>query len=282
MSEERSLKRGEGMKTILVDDKELAFRVFEKELKGLQGIQIVGKFSSAYEAIEYVSNHEVELAFVDIQTGTHNGIDLAKALREINPKMLLIFITDHEEYAMASIKLNAVAYLLKPYTKEELAYAVESAFLLSRRNYPKLYARTFGHFDFFVNGKPIMFKSAKAKELMVLLIDRQGGTITTDQIIATLWEERPNDEATQNLASKIVKTLQDELANAGVEDLIISSRGVKRIDTERFDCDLYDLLAGNEDISKIFLGEYLSEYSWAEPRASALVQLYKKELMDNY
>ena len=36
-----------------------------------------------------------------------------------------------------------------------------------------------------------MFKSAKAKELLALLIDRQGGTVTTDQVIGTLWEDRP-------------------------------------------------------------------------------------------
>ena len=163
-----------------------------------------------------------------------------------------------------------------------MRYAIESAMLLSKRNSPRLFARTFGHFDFFVNGKPIMFKSNKAKELMALLIDRQGGTVTTDQIIATLWEDRPNDEATQNLCSKIVKTLQDELEKAGVRDLIISSRGVKRIDTEKFDCDLYELLAGNEATAKIFLGEYLSEYSWAEARCSALISRYHNELSDMY
>ncbi len=54
-------------------------------------------------------------------------------------------------------------------------------------------ARTFGYFDLFVDERPVMFKSAKAKELLAVLVDRQGGTVTTDQIIGTLWEDRPND-----------------------------------------------------------------------------------------
>ena len=270
------------MKTIMVDDSLQDFIAFEEMVKKLSDIKLIGKFESASEAIKFVSDNEIDLAFIDIQMIEMNGIELAKVLKTIRPSLVLVFIIDSEDQTMGSIKMNAAGYLVKPYTQEELAYVVESALLLSRRKMPKLFARTFGHFDFFVNGKPIMFKSAKAKELMALLIDRQGGTVTSDQIIATLWEDRPNDDATQSLTSKIVKTLQEELASVGVMDLIIVSRGVKRIDTDRFECDLYELLAGNETVLKNFMGDYLVDYSWAESRASTLVQVYKKELFDNY
>ena len=270
------------MKTIIVDNNLQECMLLGEKIKHFVDIKLIGKFDSASDAIEFVNKNEVVLAFINIQMKDVNGVELAKILKVICPTILFVFITDHEDNTVGSIKLNAAGYLVKPYTQEELAYVVESALLLSRRKMPKLFARTFGHFDFFVNGKPIMFKSAKAKELLALLIDRQGGTVTSDQIIATLWEDRPNDDATQSLTSKIVKTLQEELANAGVVDLVIVSRGVKRIDTERFECDLYELLAGNEIVLKNFMGDYLVDYSWAESRASTLVQVYKKELFDNY
>ena len=270
------------MKAIIVDDNLQECKLFEDKIKGFSDVRLIGKFETPSDTVEFISKNEVVLAFINIQMKETNGIELSKIIKTICPSMLFVFITEDEDHTVGSIKLNAAGYLVKPYTYEELAYVVESALLLSRRKMPKLYARTFGHFDFFVNGKPIMFKSAKAKELLALLVDRQGGTVTSEQVIATLWEDRPNDDATQNLSSKIVKTLQEELANAGVVDLVISSRGVKRIDTERFECDLYELLAGNEFVLKGFMGDYLVDYSWAEARASALIQVYKRELLDNF
>ena len=141
--------------------------------------------------------------------------------------------------------------------QDELQYAVDSAVLLARRRQKRVYARTFGYFDLFVNGRAVMFKSAKAKELLALLIDRRGGTLTTDQIISVLWEDRPNDESTQNLCSKITKTLQKELDEYGIGDILIQKRGVRSIDVERIDCDMFELMKGNNDAENCFLGDYM-------------------------
>lgn len=173
---------------------------------------------------------------------------------------------------MDAIRLHAAGYLLKPYTQEELEYAIESARLLSRRSKKRIFIKTFGHFDVFVDGEQIMFRSGKAKEMLALLVDRQGGTVNTDQIIGTLWENRPNDEATQNLCSKVARNLAKELKENGVENLLIATRGIRRVNTEIFDCDLYDLLNGDLHAKKEFSGEYMLEYSWAENRMGQLLK----------
>ena len=115
-----------------------------------------------------------------------------------------------------------------------------------------------------------MFKSAKAKELLAFLIDRQGGTVTTDQIINVLWEDRPNDEATQNLCSKIVKTLKKELEEYNIGNILIQRRGIRSIDMSQVDCDMYELMKGNVEAKEQFFGDYMLEYSWAEGRAESL------------
>lgn len=121
-----------------------------------------------------------------------------------------------------------------------------------------------------VDDEPIMFKSHKAKELLALLVDRRGGTVTTDQIIGTLWEERPNDQYTQNLCSKIGKTLEKELKENNIEHILVSARGIKRVNTSEFRCDFYDLVDGDEKAAEKFFGEYMLEYSWAEERMALL------------
>ena len=268
------------MRTIIVDDNTIMTKYTDKELQTIPQIELLASFENPKEALDYARTNSIELAILDINMPYMNGIELSKRLRAINPDMAVIFLTAYEDSAMEAIRNRVVGYvLLKPCFAEDLtyienlSYAIESARHLAKRNKRKIFARTFGNFDLFVNGEAIMFKSAKAKELLALLVDRQGGTVNTGQIIATLWEDRPNDEATQSLCSKISKTLQEELDQYGIGDILVQSRGVKRVDVEKFDCDLYDFLNGDEQAIKKYLGEYMSEYSWAEERA-AILQKY--------
>ena len=261
------------MRTILVDDENSAVETFRWESANVKEIEFIGSFREPEQAIAFVRSHEVDLAVLDIQMEEMDGITLGRKLREINPYIMLIYITgatNFEHYAMGTIRLNAVAYLTKPFSEEELRYAVESARLLSKRRKKRIFARTFGHFDVFVDGRPIMFKSAKAKELLAMLIDRQGGTVNSEQIISVLWEDRPNDEATQNLCSKIAKTLQRELKAYGAEQMLVTNRGIRCVDAEQFDCDLYQLLDGDAKAAEQFIGEYMVDYSWAEERMALL------------
>ncbi|MDE6714579.1 MAG: PAS domain-containing protein, partial [Lachnospiraceae bacterium] len=55
----------------------------------------------------------------------------------------------------------------------------------------KVYIRTFGYFDVFVDGAPIAFRSQKAKELFALLVDRRGGFVSSEEAIGFLWEDEP-------------------------------------------------------------------------------------------
>ena len=260
------------MRTIVVDDEKMALVAFMEEAKNIKELDIAGVFDNAKEAVEFIKDNDVELAILDVKMKGIDGINLGSIFRNINPDIMLIYITGYEKYAYEAIKLHAAAYLVKPFSSEQLEYAVESERLLSKRRKSRIYVRTFGHFDIFVNENPVMFKSNKAKELLALLVDRRGGTVTTDQIIGTLWEERPNDSYTQNLCSKIGKTLEKELKENDIGDILVSSRGIKRVNTALFDCDLYDLLDGDERAAEKFLGEYMLDYSWAEARMALLAK----------
>lgn len=258
------------MKTILVDDEVRAMKVFETYAQGIPEVELIGEFTDGMEAVIYAKEHPVDLAVLDIQMSGMDGISIGKMLRLLYPDILLMYITGYESYAIDAIRLHAASYLLKPYTKEQLYYEIETAKLLSHRKKKRIFIKTFGHFDVFVDNHPIMFRSGKAKELLALLVDRQGGTVNTDQIICTLWEDRPNDEATQNLCSKVSKGLMNELKEHGAEEILISKRGIKRVVPESFECDYYELLEDDQQAKKQFVGDYMLDYSWAEERMGLL------------
>ena len=258
------------MRTIFVDKRSELRSLFKYGIKKLINLTSVKGFEEPLEALEYVEDHEVDLVVIRMNMPSMDGIELGKQMRRIHPDIMLIYILTEGENLVEALKLRAVAYLLEPCTEEDILYAIESAYLLSKRKPKRIYARPFGYFDLFLDGKPIMFKSQKAKELLALLIDRQGGVVDSEQIIATLWDGRPNDEATQSLCSKLCKTLYQELKVYGIEELLISTRSSRSINLDMLSCDLYDMLDGKEEAKRLYYGEYLTDYDWAEYRNYSL------------
>lgn len=264
------------MKTIIVDDEIMAIKLVRNYLERDKRVEIVGECLDAGEALQCVRERAVEAAFLDICIhGCMDGVELGKKLKELNPQIVLIYTTGNAQYIDNAIDVEADFYLMKPLNAAELTFVVKKANELALQRNKRIFARTFGHFDLYIDGSPVMFRSAKAKELLALLVDREGGTVTTDQIIGTLWENRPNDEATQSLCSKIGKTLINELKKYGVEDIIVSGRGIKRLNTDLLECDLYRLLQREQDAQDAFAGDYMLEYSWAEARMASLSRFLK-------
>lgn len=260
------------MRLIAVDDDPMSLVVLEHEAMKFKDVEIAGTFSNGVDALAYVRTHPVDVAVLDVKMPKMNGLQLGEHLRRQFPSLVLVYISgdESEKYADAVVGLEAEAYLTKPLSPNALEFALKIAVQKIHRQHKRIFARTFGHFDLYVDGKPIMFRSAKAKELLALLIDREGGTVTTEQIICTLWEDRPNDEATQSLCSKVGKTLEKELQIHHAEELVVSARGMKRLNTDVLECDLYQLLKRDATATDKFLGEYMLEYSWAESRMALL------------
>jgi hypothetical protein len=133
-----------------------------------------------------------------------------------------------------------------------------------------IFARTFGHFDLFVDGLPITFSSNKEKELMALLIDRNGGTLSASEAISYLWENEAADERVSSRYRKLAMSLKNTLAKYGIEHILINHRGVRSINVSAIKCDYYELLAGNEQYKNSFHNSYMSDYSWAEETLATL------------
>ena len=161
------------MKIIIVDDERLGVRQFQMEAESVIGTEIAGAFTNPEEALEYARENPVEAAFLDIEMPVMNGLVLAQKLREIIPGIVIIFVTGYEQYAMDAFRIKADFYLTKPYDRKDIAEAIERARLLSARLKKRVYLRTFGKFDMFVDGQVVHFTNNKAKELLALCVDRR-------------------------------------------------------------------------------------------------------------
>ena len=109
---------------IIVDDEPLSRRVIQNYLKDLPFLHLVASCSHAFEAMEVLQKESVDLIFLDINMPRLSGINFAKTLS--NPP-LIIFTTAYPEYAVEGFELEAVDYLLKPFSQERFLKAVNKA-----------------------------------------------------------------------------------------------------------------------------------------------------------
>lgn len=99
------------IRCIIVDDEPLAVAQMEKYVERVPFLENVGSCSSAAEAMEVLSNGNVDAMFVDISMPDISGMQLVRTLS--NPPMV-VFTTAYSEYAVEGFKVDAVDYLLKP------------------------------------------------------------------------------------------------------------------------------------------------------------------------
>ncbi len=73
-------------------------------------------FTKPSEAIRYAQNNPVALAFLDIELGKHNGLELCGELQQINPQTNVIFLTAYMDYSLDAWKTGASGFIIKPIT----------------------------------------------------------------------------------------------------------------------------------------------------------------------
>ncbi len=112
------------IRCIAVDDEPLSLRIIEKYTADLPQLQLVATCNNAFEAMEALRQHPVDLMFLDINMPKLSGISL---LRSLERQPLVIFTTAYPEFAVEGFELEAVDYLLKPFSLERFIKAVNRA-----------------------------------------------------------------------------------------------------------------------------------------------------------
>lgn len=112
----------EKLRTIIVEDEELARSLMKSFLKSNDKIEIIGECENGFEGIKAINNLKPDLVFLDIQMPKITGFEMLELLEH---KPQIIFATAYDDYALKAFEFNAADYLLKPYSKERLFEAVD-------------------------------------------------------------------------------------------------------------------------------------------------------------
>lgn len=125
------------MKSIIIDDEQMARAILKKLCANNNNVDIIGEFSNAIEAIKFLNQQNVDLIFLDIHMPIFTGFDLLQTIK--NPPKVIVSTSD-KNFAIEAFEYHCIVdYLVKPVTQIRLDKAVEKAltFKISEKNIQK-------------------------------------------------------------------------------------------------------------------------------------------------
>src|SRR5687768_9068721 len=112
------------MKAIAIDDEPMALEVVRSHAAKVPYLELVACFTDAFKALEYLQNEPVDLLLLDIKMPDISGLEFMTSLQK---KPMIIFTTAYSEHAVTSFELDAVDYLLKPFSLPRFIKACNKA-----------------------------------------------------------------------------------------------------------------------------------------------------------
>lgn len=293
------------MKVLIVDDEPAMLLAMKRLLSSMEGVELIGSFQSAAEALDFTRDSEVDLAFLDIQIAADNGLELARSLRSIRTELEIVFTTSHAEFAIQAYDVYPLDYMVKPISRIRLAQTITRA--SSRRsNSPfdsgdlilnQLTVRGLGCFE--VSSKQlgaVKWISKKSMELFAYLLVHRGRSVAKIRVLEDIFPDMPLKNAETYLNTAVYQ-LRKVLSLHGFKEMVISAQEQYRIDLDQADVDfirfeqavaeLSDMNAANEavaiDVEKQFAGELFEDksFEWAiveRERLSIVYDSYSKRL----
>jgi two-component SAPR family response regulator len=260
------------MKILAIDDEKIALQGLLASIKKAAPDAETYGFRYTGEAIAHMENDPCDVAFLDIEMKGMNGVEVAEKLKSINPDVNIIFATGFGAYRDAAFDLHASGYLIKPITEENVKRELDN---LRRpvKETKSLQIHTFGNFEVLYNNNPLKFKYQKTKEMLAYLVDRKGAMCSTEEIIAVLFENDDHKAYYQRIRSD----LRSVFASIGCESLILQQKGLLGLAVKEVECDYYDYLNGKVPLEKLYHGEYMAQYSFAEVTNAELFSKAQKK-----
>ena len=247
------------MTILAVDDEQLLLIALENAIREAVPDVNVISYRKAADALAYVENNQVDVAFLDIQMRGMDGLTLAKKMLEIDPRINIIFCTGYDDYiseAFRDVRCNG--YITKPVDVQKVLQEMSHLRVPLMPDSPKkVRFQCFGNFEVFVNGEPMQFERTKTKELLAYLVNASGAICTNNEIIVNLWDD---DDDHYSYYKKLRLDLLATLERYGCSDILYRQRNGIGIATDMVDCDYYTWKKNN---SGKYPGEYMKQYLWS-------------------
>lgn len=233
------------IKAIIIEDEEPARILIKNYLKSSNEIEIIGEFADGFSGVKAINELKPQLVFIDIQMPKLTGLEVLELAIH---KPAVIFITAYDEFAVKAFEMNAIDYLLKPYSRERFTLAVNKAMKNIQNNNNQLEA---------INN--IAESIIKQDEVIERIAVRSGQKIVVIPVNEIFYVEAEGDYVKIHtkdeafLKEKTMKYLQAHLDNKQFlrihRSFIVNAMEIQKI--EYYDKDSHLLVLKNNTKLKI-------------------------------
>lgn len=113
------------IRALVADDEAPAREELKHLLKGIEGIEVVGEARDGPAAYDQIAKLKPDVVFLDIHMPGLSGIEVARAISDLDPAPRIVFVTAYDQYAVEAFETEALDYILKPVETERLEAAIE-------------------------------------------------------------------------------------------------------------------------------------------------------------
>jgi len=252
------------VKVVIVDDEKIILDGIKRTILKVYPDFEIECFISSKDAIDFITKNSCDVALLDIQMPEITGLELAKKITNIKNNINIIFVTGYSEYALNAFSLNASGYIIKPPRESDIVNAFENLRYPVNEKSSRLFVQCFGNFEVFYDGVPVWFARRKAKELFAYLVNKNGTTCNINELCEILWENSEMIEANKVYLRTLIAEINRVLKRCNSANVLIRNKQNYGVDKTKFDCDFYKSLNNDSAAINSYMGEYMSQYSWAE------------------
>ena len=276
---------------VVFDDERPALKFLSIQLESINKTKIIGQFINCDELMKCIVETMPDIAFLDIEAPSKNGLEVASEINKISPLTAIVFVTAYKKYAYEAFGLEAVDYLLKPVKRDRLERVIQKiidakTFMnkmdeSSNEDRYKIEVHTMNQFSVYdLEGNPVRFRTTKTRELMAFLIHHHGEKLTSDIIIEALWPDKESKKA-KGLLYTTRYYLKKALFPLGItsiqHDYLIRTADIKgdfieiekifeRLEARNISTNIFDEeVKAFIQLSRYYTGRYFEKnsYDWA-------------------
>jgi len=259
------------MNIILADSNKKILLNLKKTINHILTDANITYVTSGKQVLDWAKCNRIDVLLCDIHMSDMLGIDLAKKLKKINPKINIIFNTTDNSFKPDALDIKVSGYIEKPCTKQKLKKELDELRYPIVEEGGLLRVQCFGNFSVFnENGEVFKFSRSKEKELLAYLIYKCGSEVNIKELGAILFEDQLYDSKQQSYLQQLLFCLNKDLKKVNCEKLLVRSYNSISINTDYVDCDYYRFNKDDPYAKRMYNGEFMMQYEWADYALSYL------------
>ena len=287
-------------RAILVDDERPALDVLSFLLEKSGQICVVGTFIHASDALAEIPQLKPDVAFLDIKMPEISGLELAEKIVETEGNTEIIFVTAYDKYALEAFNANAIDYILKPISSNDITRVITRLDRIKPLPnacwMPTVQAQIycFGRLSVYCAGctEALKWRTTKAEELFAFMLQNLNIDVPKWKITQALWPEYEEEKKVDvNLYTTIYK-VKKTLIKANIKFTFTFQNGKYKMELPNISIDTNEFMAiTNGEIKvteasvdkyktafSLFRGTYLgeNEYYWSQSEAEKYLVRYRR------